>query len=67
MKKAIIAIILSIFLILSCSESDNPVEATDGSGRLTIYLSDSPASFDSVVVCISRVEVHKSGSDSTSG
>jgi hypothetical protein len=67
MKKTIISIILSIFLVLSCSESDNPVEATDGSGRLTIYLSDSPASFDSVIICISRVEVHKSGNDSTSG
>ncbi|MFC2103710.1 DUF4382 domain-containing protein [Bacteroidota bacterium] len=60
-------IFFALFVIIGCSDNDNPVEVTDGSGRLKIYLGDSPASFDSVVVCISRVEIHKSGSDSTSG
>ena len=60
-------IILAFFVIMSCAENDNPVEVNGGSGRFKLYLGDSPASLDSVVVCISRVEIHKSGSDSTSG
>jgi hypothetical protein len=32
-----------------------------------MYLIDSPVSLDSVIICVTRVEVHKSGSDSTSG
>ena len=67
MKIRAIQIIFATFLIVSCSSNDNPV-ATDGNpGRLIVRLSDSPASFDSVVVCISRVEVHVSGTDTTSG
>ena len=65
MKIRAIQIIFATFLIVSCSSNDNPV-ATDGNpGRLIVHLSDSPASFDSVVVCISRVEVHVSGTDMT--
>jgi hypothetical protein len=32
-----------------------------------MYLVDSPSTLDSVIICVTRVEVHKSGSDSTSG
>jgi hypothetical protein len=62
-----ILIFFALFVIIGCSDNDNPVEVSDGYGRLKIFFGDSPASFDSVVVCISRVEIHKSGSDSTNG
>ncbi len=32
-----------------------------------MYLIDSPSTLDSVIICLTKVEVHKSGSDSTSG
>jgi hypothetical protein len=51
--------------------SDNSTNSTDpvnqGKGLLKIYLVDSPTSFDSVIIYVKQVEVHKSGSDSTSG
>lgn len=67
MKKLLGIIILGLLFTLSCSESDNPVETSEGTGRITIYLTDSPAEFDSIIICISRVEIHKSGNDDTSG
>ncbi len=66
MKIKAILIIFALFIITACSNNDNPVNVNDGPGRLIVYLSDSPASYDSVVVCISRVEVHVSGTDTTS-
>ena len=63
----VILIIFATFLIIRCSSNDNPVVADGDPGRLIVYLSDSPASYDSVVVRISRVEVHVSGTDTTSG
>ena len=67
MKIKAILIILASLLIFSCSNNDNPVDTNAGNGRLIVYLTDSPASFDSVVVCVSRVEVHVGGTDTTSG
>jgi hypothetical protein len=47
--------------------SDDSTGPASGNGSLKMYLVDSPSSFDSVIIFVSRVEVHKSGSDSTSG
>lgn len=66
MKIRAILIIFALFIISACSNNDNPVDVNNETGRLIVYLSDSPASYDSVVVCISRVEVHVSGTDTTS-
>jgi hypothetical protein len=56
-KTAIIAaLILTISVILiSCSDSVND---TSGNGRIKIYMVDSPAALDSVIIDVLRVEVH---------
>ncbi|MHA2100547.1 MAG: DUF4382 domain-containing protein [Candidatus Kariarchaeaceae archaeon] len=67
---------LSILFIISmvfwhCSENSttDPTSADNdsGVGSIRIILVDSPATWDSVVICVSRVEVHKAGSDTTQG
>jgi hypothetical protein len=50
-----------------CSDQTTDVDPVDQNGRLRMYLIDSPAALDSVVICVTRVEVHRAGSDSTSG
>jgi hypothetical protein len=67
---------LSILFIISmvfwhCSESitTGPTSGDNdsGVGSIRILLVDSPAILDSVVICVSKIEVHKSVSDSTQG
>lgn len=66
MKVLIILSFLGLFIYSGCSdESTNPVD--EGNGRMKIYLVDSPSSFDSVIICVTSVEVHKADGDSTSG
>lgn len=60
-------LLLPILLWTGCSDESTSVEPVDQNGRLKMYLVDSPSTLDSVVICVTRVEVHKSGSDSTSG
>jgi hypothetical protein len=50
--------------VLSCSDSTSP-EA--GQGQLKITMVDAPAEYDEINIVVTRVEVHRSGSDSTSG
>lgn len=65
MKKLIISSLLIAVVFFGCSDdSTGPATAN---GSLKMYLVDSPSSFDSVIVFVSRVEVHKSGSDDDSG
>ena len=66
-KLTIIVLFLSLLYILSCTDNSTNVDPVEQNGRLKMYLVDSPASFDSVIICVERVEVHKSGNDSTSG
>jgi hypothetical protein len=65
MKKLIMLSVLIAALFIGCS--DDSTGPASGNGSLKMYLVDSPSSFDSVVVFVSRVEVHKSGSDDNSG
>lgn len=66
MKKILLGISLVMLFIWSCS--DNSTDPTvQGDGSIKLYLVDSPSTFDSVIIFVKRVEVHKSGSDSTSG
>lgn len=67
MKLSVLSIIIGFFFFVSCSDQSTNVEPVDQNGRLKMYLVDSPSSMDSVIICVTRVEVHKSGSDSTSG
>ncbi len=53
------------FLIFSCTDSTSP--ETSGQGQIKITMVDSPASYDEVNIVVTRVEVHRSGSDSSSG
>ena len=67
MKSIFILSLLSIFVLIGCSDQTTNVDPVDQNGRLKMYLIDSPAALDSVIICVTRVEVHKAGSDSTSG
>ncbi len=63
----IVVFAIMALLISACNDNSTDANLTGQDGRLKIYISDSPSSLDSVVICVKRVEVHKSGSDSTSG
>ena len=67
MKTIIISTLLSLIILTSCSDQSTNVDPVEQNGRLRMYLVDSPSTLDSVIICVTRVEVHKSGSDSTSG
>lgn len=67
MKLSVLSIIIGFFILVSCSDQSTNVEPVDQNGRLKMYIVDSPSALDSVIICVTRVEVHKSGSDSTSG
>ena len=67
MKKLIFFAVFSVIFWMSCSDDSSNVDPVSQNGRIKMYLVDSPSTLDSVIICITRVEVHKSGSDSTSG
>ena len=67
MKTIIFLTLLSIIIWTSCSDQSTNVDPVNQNGRLKIYMVDSPSTLDSVIICVTSVEVHKSGSDSTSG
>jgi hypothetical protein len=49
----------SLFLLVGCtSDSSDPA----GQGRVMMYMTDSPGSFEAVNIVVARVEVHMSGS-----
>lgn len=59
--------LLSIIIWTRCSDQSTNVDPVNQNGRLKMYMVDSPSTLDSVIICVTSVEVHKSGSDSTSG
>ncbi len=67
MKTIIFSTLLSIIIWTSCSDQSTNVDPVNQNGRLKMYMVDSPSTLDSVIICVTSVEVHKSGSDSTSG
>jgi len=67
MKSIFFLSMLSFFVLIGCSDQTTNVDPVDPNGRLKMYLIDSPATLDSVIICVTRVEVHKAGNDSTSG
>jgi hypothetical protein len=72
MKKISLSLLFILLMtIWQCSENNTtePVSGnqTLGKGSLRIVLIDSPSKLDSIIICVSRVEVHKSGSDTTEG
>jgi hypothetical protein len=60
----IVISIASAIIIFGCSDSTSP---ETGQGQMKITMVDAPAGFDQVNVVVTRVEVHSSGSDSSSG
>ena len=62
------AVLFSFFtaslFIFGCSEQSSP---SNGQGQIVMTMVDSPAGFEHVYIAVTRVEVHKAGSDSTSG
>jgi hypothetical protein len=67
MKIGILLVVLGLFIFTSCSDETTNAPVNEQNGRIIMYLADSPSTLDSVIICVTRVEVHKSGSDSTSG
>ena len=72
MKKILLLIAVTLTFLAGCANNDtstNPTTNTnlDGKSNLKVYLVDSPASLDSVIILVNRVEVHKADSDSTGG
>ena len=65
MKKILFLIAMFSVLFVSCS--DDATSPAAGNGSIKMYLVDSPASFDSVIIFVERVEVHRDGIDSTNG
>lgn len=70
MKRLFVVFVLSFlvlsFFIISCSNSiTDPAQA--GDGRLKIFMMDSPATLDSVIINVIQVSVHYTGIDSTEG
>lgn len=73
MKSVFYSLCLIMFLLIlfltGCSDNSSSLVSNNNTanGSLKLYLIDSVNGMDSVVVCVKRVEVHSSGSDSTSG
>jgi len=65
MNKYVFIAALIMAVIIGCT--DNATEPVQGTGILKAYLVDSPSSFDSVIIFVKQVDVHRSGNDSTSG
>ncbi|MCI0707033.1 MAG: DUF4382 domain-containing protein [Ignavibacteriae bacterium] len=64
MRSVLIA--MSLFTVLWCIGCDTTTDPS-GQGEIRMYMVDSPAEMEAVVVAVSRVEVHMVGSDSVSG
>jgi len=67
MKIRVLSVIIGFLVLVSCSDQTTNIPADEQNGSIKLYLVDSPSQLDSVIICVTRVEVHKSGSDSTSG
>ncbi len=67
MKISVLSVIIGFLVLVSCSDQTTNVPSDEQNGSIRIYLVDSPSQLDSVIICVTRVEIHKSGSDSTSG
>lgn len=64
MKKFFLMTLIVVFgLILSSCDTSDP----SNTGRLKVNLVDAPASLDSVILNVLRVEIHKSGSGENEG
>lgn len=64
MKKPILAILFMAALFIAACSKNN--DNTSGNSRLSVYLTDDPASYDAVLIDIQDVEVNTT-TDSTSG
>ncbi len=69
MKSFIALMVIACAGIVGCSKSSNPTGPQSGQGEMKMYMADSPAAFDSVIVEVDSVEVHMEteGNDSTGG
>ena len=66
MVKAGIYLIIftSVIFVFGCSDATEPAV---GQGQILMKMVDAPANYEQVNIVVSRVEVHKAGSDSTNG
>jgi hypothetical protein len=59
----LVGLSLGLILVAGCSNSTT----TSRTGKLRIYLADSPLQYDEVNIVVTKVEVHSAGSDSLGG
>lgn len=62
-----LAVTLTALFLFTMGCSDDSTSPSQGNGSIKLYMTDSPASYDSVIVFIQRIEVHRSSNDSTEG
>lgn len=67
MKKILLFILFIPLLVLWQCDNNNTTETPSGNGSIRMYLVDSPAEFNAVVICVARVEVHKAGNNESQG
>lgn len=65
-RSSFLILVVGVLLMSACSD-DDAITSGDGKGRLIIRMTDSPASYDSVVIYVDSIRVHVSTSDTTAG
>lgn len=69
--KSILILFILLLAFWQCSENNTTEPflgiSTPSEGSIKLILIDSPSTLDSVIICVSRVEVHSDGTDSTQG
>jgi hypothetical protein len=69
--KSIFIVLILLVTIWQCTENNTTEPQasnnTPSEGSIKLILIDSPSTLDSVIICVSRVEVHSAGTDSTEG
>ena len=59
-----VGVCVAALAIIGCGKDDNTAP-TSSTGRLHLRMTDAPADYDSVVIVINEVAVHRTGADST--
>lgn len=67
MKYLIYGIPVLILLLFTGCSKNNPASPQSGSGEMKVYMVDSPANFDAVLINVTEVDVHSVTSDTNGG
>lgn len=64
MKNTLLAVVAAATIFTACSKDDSP--SSGGNSKMSVYLTDGPASYDAVLIDIQEVQVNTTA-DSSSG